>query len=84
MNENPVWVGEPAWAYHRRQPMVFLQQVLVAPSAQHIKERLSLGDTVYVFGSRHRLKRSPEEKGSDVYRTAVQTFEANAAYGIRE
>lgn len=58
LNEQPVWVGEPAWAYHQGQPMVFLHQVHVSPSAQHIKGKMSLGDTVHVFGSSHRLKRA--------------------------
>jgi len=83
LNEKPVWVGEPAWAYHQGQPMVFLHQVLVSPSAQHIKEKMSLGDTVYVFGSRHRLER-PGEEWSVVYRTVVQTFEGDTAYEILE
>lgn len=46
LKERPVWVGEPAWLYHQGQPMVFLHQFSVSPSAQHIKEKISLGDTV--------------------------------------
>ncbi|MET0551243.1 MAG: hypothetical protein ABW002_18455 [Xanthomonas sp.] len=84
LHEKPVWIGEPAWAYHQGQPMVFLHQVHVPPSAQHIKEKMALGDTVYLFGSNHRLQRATGEIRSDVYRTVVQTLEGHTAYEILE
>lgn len=84
LHERPVWIGEPAWAYHQGQPMVFLHQVHVPPSAQHIKGKMALGDTVYLFGSHHRLQRGTEQIRSDVYRTVMQTLEGNTAYAVLE
>ena len=80
----PIWVGEPSWFFHQGKPMVFLHQVLVSPSAQHIKERISLGDTVYVFGSKHLLKRPTGDVWTDIYRTIVQTYEGETAVEILE
>lgn len=84
LNEKPEWVGESAWLYHQGKPMVFLHQFLVSPSAQHIKEKISLGDTIYVFGLKHILKRSPDDSWTLIYRTAVQTFEGETALEILE
>lgn len=75
-------MGEPAWLYHQGQPMVFLRQFSVSPSAQHIKEKISLGDTIYVFGAKHLIKRPAGDIWTDIYRTAVQTFEGETAVEI--
>lgn len=75
MAAKPQWVGEPAWLYHQGQPMVFLHQFQVLPSAKHLLGRLTLGETLYVFGARHALGASPDEGWTDIYRTAVQTYE---------
>lgn len=77
LKEEPAWVGEPAWLYHQGQPMVFLHQFFVPPSAQHIKEKIPLGDTVYVFGSKHDIENSPENGWSVIYRTVIQSFEGD-------
>jgi hypothetical protein len=77
LKEEPAWVGEPAWLYHQGQPMVFLHQFCVPPSAQHIKEKIPLGDTVYVFGSKHDIGNSPENGWSVIYRTVIQSFEGD-------
>ena len=82
LKEKPVWVGEPAWLYHQGQPMVFLHQFSVSPSAQHIKERISLGETVYVFGSKHLVKRPTGDIWTDIYRPAVQTYEGETTVEI--
>ncbi|WPN57929.1 hypothetical protein [Pseudomonas sp. P9_31] len=84
LKEKPVWVGEPTWLYHQGRPMVFLHQFLISPSAQHIKEKISLGDTIYVFGSKHILKRSPEDSWTVIYRTAVQALEGETAVEFLE
>lgn len=75
LSEKPVWVGEPAWLYHQGKPMVFLHQFSISSSAQHLREKMPLGDTIYVFGSNHIIKKSKERDLTVVYRTAVQTFE---------
>lgn len=62
--------------------MVFLHQFSVSPSAQHIKEKISLGDTVYVFGAKHRLKRPAGDTWTDIYRTAVQTLEGETTVEV--
>lgn len=75
LNTKPVWVGEPAWLYYQGHPMVFLHQFSISPSAQHLGERIPLGDTLYVFGSKQIFEKSKEGDWTVVYRTAVQTPE---------
>lgn len=82
MKDKPVWVGEPAWLYHQGHPMVFLHQFLVPPTAQHIKEKISLGETVYVFGAKHLVKRPTGDIWTDIYRMAVQTYEGETTWEI--
>lgn len=82
LKEKPVWVGEPAWLYHQGRPMVFLHQFSVSPSAQHIKERISLGETVYVFGSKSLVTRPTGDIWTDIYRMAVQTYEGETTVEI--
>jgi len=82
LKESPVWVGDAAWLYHQGQPMVFLHQFSVLLSAQHMKEKISLGDTVYVFGAKHRLKRPAEDTWTDIYRTVVRTSEGQTTVEI--
>lgn len=77
LNERPKWIGEPSWLYHQEKPMVFLNQFSVAVSAQHLKEKISLGDTIFVFGSRHSLDDETGTGWTVVYRTVAQDFEGN-------
>ncbi|WP_017901726.1 hypothetical protein [Pseudomonas asplenii] len=80
LDAKPEWVGEPAWLYHQGKPMVFLHQFCVPESAQHLKEKISLGDTLYVFGSRNILESPSGDSWSTVYKTAVQSFEGDTTY----
>lgn len=82
LKEKPVWVGEPAWLYHQGRPMAFLHQFLISPSALHLGEKMSLGDTVYVFGSKHIVEKSKESGWTVIYRIAVQTFEGETVTEI--
>lgn len=82
MDAKPVWVGEPAWLYHQGQPMVFLHQFQVKPEAQHLVGRMALGETLYVFGGKHRLGPAPDDRWTDIYRIAVQTYEGETAAEI--
>lgn len=77
LNAKPEWIGEPAWLYHQEQPMVFLHQFSVPPSAQHLKEKISLGDTLYVFGSKHICENRSDNSWTVIYRTAIQNFEGD-------
>ncbi len=82
MDAKPKWVGEPAWLYHQGQPMVFLHQFQVSLAAQHLIGHMSLGETVYVFGARHRLGPGRDGDWTDIYRMAVQTYEGDTVAKI--
>lgn len=77
MDAKPKWVGEPAWLYHQGQPMVFLHQFQVSPAAHHLIGHMSLGETLYMFGARHRLGPGPDDGWTDIYRISVQTCEGD-------
>lgn len=57
--------------------MVFLHQFQVSIAAQHLIGHMSLGETLYMFGGRHRLGPGPDAGWTDIYRISVQTYEGD-------
>ena len=75
MDKPPKWVGEPRWKYFEDEPMVFLQQFKVENTNGNIRERISIGDTIFVFATRSPVYPEKGKPWNQVYRLVVQTEE---------
>ncbi|WP_369968842.1 crosslink repair DNA glycosylase YcaQ family protein [Stenotrophomonas rhizophila] len=79
----------PADGLKRRQPGVGRRRLVhpapslseaqfqVSPAAHHLIGHMSLGETLYMFGARHRLGPGPDDGWTDIYRISVQTCEGD-------
>jgi hypothetical protein len=75
MDVPPRWVGEPKWAYHDNEPMIFLHQFEVEDPDNNMLGRFNLGDTIFIFGSKSPPNPEPDQTWRSVYRMVAQTEE---------
>jgi hypothetical protein len=78
MDAAPRWVGEPQWAYHDNEPMIFLHQFKVDNMNP---DMLKLGDTIFIFGSKSPPNPEPGQSWRVVYRMVAQTEEGYNLFG---
>lgn len=70
MDVPPKWVGEPKWAFHDNEPMIFLHQFKVSNMNASM---FPLGDTIFIFGSKSPPNPEPGQSWHVVYRMVVQS-----------